>query len=166
MRALSALIALAVLLGIVYVGVGLAGQEALFGVVIPYAAIVIFLVGLTYRILRWAGAPVPYRIPTTCGQEVSLPWIEASRLENPPNTFWTVLRMAFEVLLFRSLFRNTRVSLRPGQKGPLPYRHRPGHSTCGVPRREETTTVAQAASAHPSVAHRRDGIRPLLQNRR
>jgi nitrate reductase gamma subunit len=115
MRALSALIALAVLLGIVYVGVGLAGQEALFGVVIPYAAIVIFLVGLTYRILRWAGAPVPYRIPTTCGQEVSLPWIEARRLENPPNTFWTVLRMAFEVLLFRSLFRNTRFSLRPGQ---------------------------------------------------
>jgi nitrate reductase gamma subunit len=116
MRAVNALIAVAVLLGIVWLGAGVAGQTLLFGVVVPYAAIVIFLVGLTYKILRWAGAPVPYRITTTCGQQTSLPWIPANELEAPPNKRWVVLRMAFEVLLFRSLFRNTRVVLRPGQR--------------------------------------------------
>jgi nitrate reductase gamma subunit len=110
------LIAVALLLGVVYLGAGLAGQEFLFGVVIPYAAIVIFLAGAVYRVLRWASAPVPYRITTTCGQAESLPWIKADRLESPPNAAWVVARMALEVLLFRSLFRNTRVSLTPGQK--------------------------------------------------
>ena len=83
MRALIALLAVAVLLGVVYVGVGLAGQEYLFGIVIPYIAIAVFLVGLVYRILLWAGAPVPFRIPTTCGQQKSLPWIKQNRLDNP-----------------------------------------------------------------------------------
>ena len=36
MRALIALLAAAVLLGVVWVGVGLAGQQYLFGIVIPY----------------------------------------------------------------------------------------------------------------------------------
>ena len=116
MKALTALILTAVLLGVVYVGVSLVGLEYPFGVVIPYAAIVIFLVGFTYRILRWASAPVQYRITTPCGQAPSLPWIPADRLESPPSWPWAVLRMAFEVLLFRSLFRNTRVSLTPSQK--------------------------------------------------
>jgi len=116
MKALSALIIVAVLLGVVYVGAGLAGQEYLFGVVLPYAAIVIFLVGFVYRVLRWARAPVQYRITTTCGQAESLPWIKAQKLESPPNWAWAVGRMALEVLLFRSLFRNTKVSLSPAQK--------------------------------------------------
>ena len=46
MRALTALLAVAGLLGLVYVGVGLAGQQYLFGIVIPYVAIVVFLVAL------------------------------------------------------------------------------------------------------------------------
>ncbi len=116
MRALSALIAVALLLGVVYLGAGLAGQEFLFGVVIPYAAIIVFLAGSIYRVLRWASAPVPYRITTPCGQAESLPWIKADRLESPPNRAWVVARMALEVLLFRSLFRNTRMSLTPGRK--------------------------------------------------
>jgi len=116
MRALIALLAVAVLLGVVYVGVGLAGQEYLFGVFIPYLAIAVFLIGLVYRILLWAGAPVPYRIPTTCGQERSLPWIKQNRLDNPSSTLGVLGRMGLEVLFFRSLFRNTRVGMTPAKR--------------------------------------------------
>jgi nitrate reductase gamma subunit len=116
MKALTALLAVAVLLGVVYAGVALAGQQFLFGVVIPYVAIVVFLVGLAYRVLKWAGAPVPFRIPTVSGQQKSLPWIQQSRMESPSSTLQVVGRMALEVLLFRSLFRNTRVGLTPTQR--------------------------------------------------
>jgi nitrate reductase gamma subunit len=115
MRALLALIAATALVGIVWIGAGALGQTYLFGVVIPYAAMAVFLAGVVYRVLRWASAPVPYRITTTCGQQQSLPWIEASRLDNPPTPGWAAARLALEVLLFRSLFRNTRVSLKPSQ---------------------------------------------------
>jgi nitrate reductase gamma subunit len=113
MRALVALIAATALVGVVWVGVGVLGQATLFGVVIPYAAMAVFLAGVVYRVLRWAGAPVQYRITTTCGQQRSLPWIDADRLENPPSPAWAAARLALEVLFFRSLFRNTRVSLTP-----------------------------------------------------
>jgi nitrate reductase gamma subunit len=116
MRALVALLAVAVLLGVVYVAVGLAGATYLFGVVIPYAAIVIFLVGVAYRVLLWASAPVPFRIPTVSGQQKSLGWIKYSRLESPATGLDAAGRMALEVLLFRSLFRNTRVELTPVQR--------------------------------------------------
>jgi nitrate reductase gamma subunit len=115
MRALFALIGVAALVAVVWIGVGALGQTVLFGVVIPYAAMATFLVGLVYKVLRWAAAPVPYRIPTTCGQQQSLPWIKANRLENPPNAWWATARMALEVLLFRSLFRNTKVALTPSR---------------------------------------------------
>jgi nitrate reductase gamma subunit len=116
MRAFVALLAVAVLLGVVYVGAGLAGQHFIFGVLIPYAAIVLFLAGMVYRVLLWAGAPVPFRVPTVCGQQKSLPWIEQSRLESPSSGLQVLGRMALEVLLFRSLFRNTRVALTPAQR--------------------------------------------------
>jgi nitrate reductase gamma subunit len=116
MRAWIALLALAVIFGLVYVGVGLAGQQVLFGIFIPYAAIVVLLVGLIYRVVKWAGAPVPFRIPTVCGQQKSLPWIKHSRFESPASGLQAVGRMALEILLFRSLFRNTRVSLTPTQR--------------------------------------------------
>ena len=116
MNGLSALIVVAVLLGTVWLGAGVAGQEYVFGVVLPVAAIAVFLLGLVYRILRWAGAPVPFRITTSCGQQASLPWIKAEKLESPPDAKWTVGRMALEILLFRSLFRNTKAELAPGPK--------------------------------------------------
>jgi nitrate reductase gamma subunit len=116
MRALIALLAAALLLGLVYAGVGLAGQQYLFGIVIPYIAIALFLFGLVYRIALWAGAPVPYRITTTCGQEKSLPWIKQNRLDNPSSGLGVLGRMALEVLFFRSLFRNTRTELTPAQR--------------------------------------------------
>jgi len=86
----------------------------LFAIVIPYAAAIIFLIGIVWRVVRWAKAPVPFRIPTTCGQQKSLPWIQSSRLDNPHSTSGVVGRMALEILFFRSLFRNTKADLKPG----------------------------------------------------
>jgi nitrate reductase gamma subunit len=116
MRALIAVLAVAVLLGVVWAGVGLAGQHYLFGIVLPYVAIAVFLAGMIYRVLLWAGAPVPFRIPTVCGQQRSLPWLRRDPLESPSNTLESVGRVASEVLLFRSLFRNTRVGLTSAQR--------------------------------------------------
>ncbi len=75
---------------------------------LPYAALLAFFVGIGYRVLSWSRAPVPFRIPTTCGQQKSLPWIKASWLENPYTTAGAVARVASEVLVFRSLLRNHR----------------------------------------------------------
>jgi nitrate reductase gamma subunit len=99
-----------------YLGGSLDGMRTFFGIVIPYAAIAVFLVGIAYRIIRWAHVPVPFRITATCGQQKSLPWIKNSRLDNPSSGFGTILRMALEILLFRSLFRNTKAELRDGPK--------------------------------------------------
>jgi len=92
-----------------------AGAFSLFGIVIPYAAFILFLGGVAYRVIVWAKSPVPFRIPTTCGQQISLPWIKSSRLESPHNTAGVVGRMALEVLLFRSLFRNTKAEVKDGR---------------------------------------------------
>lgn len=105
------LFAFALLVLIPLVGVGGAGLYFLFGVILPYAALAFFLIGVVYRVTKWARSPVPFRIPTTCGQEKSLPWIKNSKLENPYNTSGVIGRMALEVLLFRSLFRNTKMGL-------------------------------------------------------
>jgi nitrate reductase gamma subunit len=86
----------------------------LIAVVIPYAAAIIFLTGLVYRFIQWTSAPVPFRIPTTCGQQASLPWIRSSRLDNPHTTAGVIGRMALEILCFRSLFRNTGTDLKRG----------------------------------------------------
>jgi nitrate reductase gamma subunit len=83
----------------------------LLAVALPYAAAGVFLIGFCYRVLGWAWTPVPFRIPTTCGQQKSLPWIKASSLENPSSGAGVVARMGLEVLLFRSLFRNNRARL-------------------------------------------------------
>ena len=81
----------------------------LFSVVIPYAAFLIFIAGFIYRVVRWGRSPVPFRIPTTCGQQRSLAWIRANPLESPYTTWEVVGRMALELFLFRSLFRNTKL---------------------------------------------------------
>ncbi len=105
---LSAVVTLALL---AYVGVSMANMHFLFGVIIPYAAFAIFLVGIVYRVIKWAGSPVPFCIPTTCGQQKSLPWIKQNKLENPSSTLGVIGRMALEVLFFRSLFRNLKSEL-------------------------------------------------------
>jgi nitrate reductase gamma subunit len=87
----------------------------LLTVIIPYAAFAVFLAGFVYRIVKWGSAPVPFRIPTTCGQGKSLPWIKTNPVENPSG-FWGVIgRMALEIFLFRSLFRNTEVEIIDGR---------------------------------------------------
>ncbi len=116
MSALFALFMIIVLVLIPVIGVQVLGLGFLFGVVIPYAAIALFLLGFIYRIFKWASSPVPFKITTTCGQQKSHDWIKNSNLEAPHNTLGVIGRMALEVLFFRSLFRNTSAELKPGQK--------------------------------------------------
>jgi nitrate reductase gamma subunit len=88
-----------------------AGLEMLFGVVFSYLAIVLFVGGLIYKVIVWANIPVPFRIPTTSGQEKSLPWIKQNKLDNPSNKAGVIGRMALEILAFRSLLKNTKSEL-------------------------------------------------------
>lgn len=112
---LSLLVMTALLL-IVILGAGVLHLYFLFGVIIPYLAIVIFLGGFIYRIIKWARVPVPFHIPTTAGQQKSLPWIKDSKFDNPSTPAGVAVRMALEVLFFRSLFRNTKFELHEGPK--------------------------------------------------
>ena len=109
------LLILIVLILIALGGAG-AGLNVLFGVVIPYVAFVIFLVGFIARIVKWGRSPVPFRIPTTCGQQKSHDWIKHNKVENPSTKMGVVGRMLLEILCFRSLFRNNRMELREGKK--------------------------------------------------
>jgi nitrate reductase gamma subunit len=86
----------------------------LFGIIIPYAALIIFVIGFIYRVIFWARSPVPFCITTVCGQQKSLPWIKQGRLESPSSRLGVFGRMALEVLFFRSLFRNDRAELTGG----------------------------------------------------
>jgi nitrate reductase gamma subunit len=101
---------------IVFIGVKAANLRYLFGVVIPYAAFLTFIIGVIYRVIQWGRVPVPFRIPTTAGQEKSFSWIKYNKIDNPFTSTGVVIKMALEVLLFRSLFRNTKVDLREGPK--------------------------------------------------
>lgn len=96
--------------------IGYYGSSApnVFGVVIPYIAIAIFVLGIIYRVVKWARAPVPFRLPTTSGQQKSLPWIKANNLESPYNIWGVLGRMFLEVFFFRSLFRNTKAEIKEG----------------------------------------------------
>ncbi len=109
---LYSLIAVVVLGLIAYAGVEAAGLDGLFGLVIPYVALLIFIIGFANRMLDWARSAVPFRIPTTSGQQKSLPWIKHAKLDNPTTTGGVIGRMLLEVLLFRSLFMNNRVGFR------------------------------------------------------
>jgi nitrate reductase gamma subunit len=82
-------------------------------VVVPYIAFAIFVVGVIYRIVNWATSPVPLKIPTTCGQHKTLPFLKRTlydRIDSPYNKGEVILRMLTEIFLFRSLLRNTRYS--------------------------------------------------------
>ncbi len=116
MNAFYALLAVAILVLFVFIGVWGLGLYSLFAIIIPYAAIATFIIGFIYRVLKWARAPVPFHIPTICGQQKSLPWIKSNNIESPSSTTGVIARMALEVLLFRSLFRNERVELKRAKK--------------------------------------------------
>ncbi|MDP3048970.1 MAG: sulfate reduction electron transfer complex DsrMKJOP subunit DsrM [Thermodesulfovibrionales bacterium] len=116
MGLLFSFFAVTALVLIVLIGVEGAHLHYLFGVIIPYAAFLTFIIGIIYRVMQWGRIPVPFRIPTTAGQEKSFPWIKENKIDNPSTSLGVIVRMALEVLLFRSLFRNTRAELRDGPK--------------------------------------------------
>jgi len=113
---LVSLIAVVVLALLAYVGVEAAWLKVVFGIIIPYLAGITFIVGVIYRITDWARSPVPFRIPSTCGQQKSLPWIKPARIDNPFSKGGVVVRMILEIIVFRSLFRNTKCDLKEGPK--------------------------------------------------
>jgi len=113
---MNALRALAGFVGVVLLAAAVAWLKlSLFAVMIPYVAFAFFLVGFSYRVLRWAWVPVPFRITTTCGQQKSLPWIKPAPLDNPSTGWGALGRVSLEVLFFRSLFRNSRARLESGR---------------------------------------------------
>lgn len=116
MKILIPFFAVIVLVLLAIVGVKGANLNFLFGIVVPYAAVFTFIIGVIYRVLKWAKSPVPFSIATTCGQQKTLPWIKQDKLENPSSTLHVIGRMALEVLLFRSLFRNLKGELKDSSR--------------------------------------------------
>ncbi|MDA8084732.1 MAG: hypothetical protein M0024_13825, partial [Nitrospiraceae bacterium] len=68
MKILIPFVAVIMLVVIAFAGVQIAGMQSLFGVWIPYAAVLIFVLGFVYRVIKWGRSPVPFSIPTTAGQ--------------------------------------------------------------------------------------------------
>jgi nitrate reductase gamma subunit len=118
MRIAGSLILVGALALVAFVGAA-AGGQAVLAIVFPYLAVAVFFVGITAKVIGWARSAVPFRIPTTCGQQRSLPFLKAAPLENPSTGLGATGRMLLEVLAFRSLFRNTRAELKEG--GRLVY---------------------------------------------
>ncbi|TBV80330.1 MAG: menaquinol oxidoreductase [Desulfobulbaceae bacterium] len=116
MRVLQAFIAVVALILVALVLAQVPGGQVLLGIVLPYLAIIVFLGGFIYRVVSWAKSPVPFRITTTCGQANSLPFIRQNKLDCPSTKAGAVGRVLLEVLLFRSLFRNTQASVHDGPK--------------------------------------------------
>ncbi len=116
MNILFSLFAIAVLILAAIIGIENLKLEYLFGIVIPYAALLIFISGIVYRVIKWGRSPVPFHIPTVAGQQKSLPWIKSSKLESPDSTLGVIGRMLLEILFFRSLFRNTKTELNKGPR--------------------------------------------------
>ncbi|MDL1958323.1 MAG: sulfate reduction electron transfer complex DsrMKJOP subunit DsrM [Deltaproteobacteria bacterium] len=96
------------------VGAQVSSLQLVFGILVPYAAFVIFILGFIYRVVDWGRSPVPFRIPTTCGQQKTLPWIKRNKLECPSNTLEVIGRMILEVFAFRSLFKHTKAEMASG----------------------------------------------------
>jgi len=114
MKVLSSFIVVLLLVLVAYAG-ALHAQFAV-GIILPYLAVLLFIAGMIYRVLKWGSSPVPFRIPTTCGQQQTLPWIKQSKLECPSSTLGVLGRMALEVFFFRSLFRNLTTQTQEGTK--------------------------------------------------
>ncbi len=117
MKAIYSLFLVIALILLSMIGAGNLGMEYLFGVIIPYLAVLAFVAGFIIRVVGWGKSAVPFKITTTCGQgKSSLPWIKENKIENPSSTWAVTVRMFFEVFLFRSLFRNTKVELHEGPR--------------------------------------------------
>ena len=66
MQALYAFFIVVLLILFAFFGVWGLGWYTLFAVIIPYAAAAIFVIGIIYRVVKWAKAPVPFHKPTDC----------------------------------------------------------------------------------------------------
>jgi nitrate reductase gamma subunit len=119
MHVIFSLLAVIALIAIAYAGVAGAGMTYLFGVVIPYAAVITFFLGLILKVLDWGRSAVPFCIPTTCGQQKTLSWIKPNKVDNPTSTGAVMARMFFEVVTMRSLFRNTKLDYRVHDGQPV-----------------------------------------------
>ena len=118
-------------------------------VALPLGAMALLAAGLVRRMWVWARTPVPYRIPTTAGQQRSLPWLKPGRLESPSTPAGVVGRMALEGLLFRPLL--------PQHAGRGPARLPPR------PPREQVSLAGRARL--PRLARRRPAPAPALRVR-
>ena len=110
MNLIAALIAV-LILTLSALGIAFSPFSLLLTALLPYAAFAVFIGGFIYRVVKWAKTPVPFRITTTCGQQASLPWIKSNPMESPSSVWGVLGRMALELFLFRSLFRNTNVAI-------------------------------------------------------
>jgi len=116
MKAWVGLFVVGLVFFIVMMGIQHLGWYGFFGIAVPYGAMAVFLIGVVSKVIGWARSPVPFRIPTTCGQQKSLPWVRNGYFDNPHTTIGVIGRMAAEVFLFRSLFRNTKTTVHTGPK--------------------------------------------------
>ena len=82
---MNVLVSLATVVGLFLLGLlgAVPGMGWVFGVVLPYLALAAFFGGMIYRVMGWANVPVPFRIPTTCGQQKSLPGSSRSHWKAP-----------------------------------------------------------------------------------
>ncbi|MDO9631278.1 MAG: sulfate reduction electron transfer complex DsrMKJOP subunit DsrM [Humidesulfovibrio sp.] len=112
MKAIYSLILVLALVVLATLGAGAAKMHSIFAYCIPGTAFVIFVVGFVAKVIGWAKSPVPFRIPTTGGQQQSLDWIPQNKWDNPSTGPQTAMRMFLEIVTFRSLFRNTKVVLK------------------------------------------------------
>jgi len=104
------------LIFLVVIGTEGIGLYSFFAIFIPYVAVLLFVGGFIYRVLKWANSPVPFHIPTVCGQQKSLSWIKADNIDSPYTVGGVVKRLALDILLFRSLLRNEKVELEAPYK--------------------------------------------------
>ena len=114
LRYIIPLIAVIVLFLISFFGAQVTGLQYFFGIIIPYLALIIFVLGFAAKVIGWSRSAVPFKIPTTGGQQKSLPWIKHAKFDSPVSGWQIAVRMALEIFTFRSLFRNTRMKLREG----------------------------------------------------
>lgn len=102
-----------------YWGGSMPQLQFFFAVILPALSIAIFLAGFVAKIWSWARTPVPFCIPTTVGQQKSLAWIKQDKIGNPTDYCHVWRRMAAEIFLFRSLFRNVKAEM--GSNGWIGY---------------------------------------------
>ena len=73
------------------------GTQMVVGVILPSIAFLVFIVGFIRKVLDWSKSPVPFKIPTTCGQAKSLDFIKADRFDCPDSKKDVIVRKKFNI---------------------------------------------------------------------